>query len=119
MNKVDFTLILDCPDEKGIISRITEYVYARGGSIDELNQTVDKEDNHFFMRCKVVSDNFAVRFAELKEDFENSSFYKPGYKITFYNNLVPLRAVVFTSRSTHCLFDLFQRSIIKEWNLEI
>lgn len=119
MQPIDFTLILDCPDEKGIISRITEYVYARGGSIDELNQIVDQENNHFFMRCRVVSDDFAVPFAQLETDFRQSQYAKTDYHIAFYDNLRPLRAVVFTTRSTHCLFDLFQRSISKEWNLEM
>ena len=43
-------LLIHCPDQKGIVISITEFIYKNGGNILYLDQHVDTGRQVFFMR---------------------------------------------------------------------
>ena len=43
-------ILIDCPDEKGLVYRITEVLYRHGLNIVNNQEFVDPTTKHFFMR---------------------------------------------------------------------
>lgn len=44
------TLLMSCPDQKGLLAEITPFIFQHGGNILHLDQHVDAEAGVFFMR---------------------------------------------------------------------
>ena len=40
-------LLIECADQQGIVSSVTEFIYTNKGNIIELDQYLDHENNHF------------------------------------------------------------------------
>ncbi len=49
-------LLIQCPDQKGIISDVTSFVYEHKGNIVYIDQYVDRENAAFFMRLEAELD---------------------------------------------------------------
>ena len=46
------TLTIQCPDQKGIIADVTQFIYSNKGNILYIDQYVDRENKAFFMRLE-------------------------------------------------------------------
>lgn len=46
----DYILIIDCPDEKGLVHKITGILFFNNLNIERTDEFVDVENNLFFMR---------------------------------------------------------------------
>ncbi len=49
----NYRLIVSCPDRVGIVSRVSGFIAAQGGSIIEANQHSDLDNGRFFMRYDI------------------------------------------------------------------
>ena len=49
---ISITLIIQCPDQKGIIAEVTQFIYRYKGNILYIDQYVDRENKAFFMRLE-------------------------------------------------------------------
>ncbi len=47
-------VLIDCPDEKGLVYKISKLFYDHELNIDSNREFVDKENNRFFMRTVVM-----------------------------------------------------------------
>ena len=65
------TILINCPDQAGIISSVTNFIHTRGGNIVYIDQYVDKESATFFMRLESEFSN-ALTYAEFKAEFKTS-----------------------------------------------
>lgn len=107
------TILIDCPDEKGLIYKITSVLYNRSLNIIKNREFVDQDTNRFFMRTEVdgVADEAAL-YNELKKELPPQS----------HINVIPARKkklLVLATKENHCLGDLLIRDYFKEWNAEI
>ena len=50
MSNILHVLTLSCPDQPGIVSRVTGLLFEAGGNIREAAQFEDEETGNFFMR---------------------------------------------------------------------
>ena len=48
------TLVMHCPDQKGIIAGVTNFIHNSKGNILYIDQYVDRENKTFFMRVEVA-----------------------------------------------------------------
>ncbi|MCM8773723.1 MAG: ACT domain-containing protein, partial [Candidatus Omnitrophica bacterium] len=69
-------LLISCPDRKGIIAKVTNFIYENGGNIEHADQHIDSQTNTFFMRIewalkdfKIDKDNIAKFFSPIAEEF--------------------------------------------------
>ena len=53
-------LLIHCPDQKGIVISITEFIFKNGGNILYLDQYVDTERQAFFMRIEWDLRDFVI-----------------------------------------------------------
>ena len=46
------TLVIQCPDQKGIIAEVTQFIYSHKGNILYIDQYVDRENKAFYASGK-------------------------------------------------------------------
>lgn len=113
------TLLINCPDRKGIVTTITHYILQLSGNIVYLDQHVDRQDSVFFMRleCEFESSEFSI--AEFENQF--AAKFKEDYKLTYqlYDALYKPKLALFVSKYDHCLYDLLGRYASGELPVEI
>src|SRR6056300_89109 len=102
-------LVIQCPDQKGIISDVTSFVYELKGNIVYIDQYVDRENGAFFMRLQAELDEQLCSYQNFISLFENK--LANDYNMTWSHqpkNYKPKMAV-FVSKYDHCLYDLLGR----------
>jgi len=114
------TILINCPDQAGIICAVSGFVQANGGNIIYLDQHVDKQANVFFMRLE--SDfNRAKQFSISKFRIEFAKTIATPYAMEcniYTDDMVPKMAI-FVSKYNHCLYDLLSRYNSGELNVTI
>jgi formyltetrahydrofolate deformylase len=113
-------LLIDCPDRKGLVARVSGLLYEQGANILHADQHQDHELGLFFMRVEWALESpplgrglepFKRAFAPLAKDLEmrwqlRSTQQKP-------------RVALFCSQYLHCVADLLYRSSAGELACEI
>lgn len=112
-------LSMYCPDQAGIVAKITEFLYQNNGNVIYLDQHVDRQEKVFFMRIEWELDKFAIPREKIAEYF--GTLIAKRYNLTwniFFSSQAP-RMAIFVSKMSHCLFDMLARYESGEWNIEI
>ncbi|MCT4674030.1 MAG: formyltetrahydrofolate deformylase [Prolixibacteraceae bacterium] len=112
-------LLLHCPDQTGILAKVTEFVNENKGNILYLDQYVDREESLFYMRLEWDLKQFTIPKDKIEEYF-NTLFAKK-YKLNFqlYFSEQKPKMALFVSKMSHCLFDILARYAAGEWEVEI
>ena len=106
-------LLITCPDETGLIHRITRPLYHHGLNIVENDEFVDRGASTFHMRTVISGPIDADRLvAELREEL-------PAGADVQLRAQAPRRLLLFGTREPHCVGDLLQRQASGELNAEI
>jgi formyltetrahydrofolate deformylase len=101
--------LLDCPDQKGLVARITSFFYQRGFNILHCQQYTDTPENHFFMRMKLDMQDLATSRNTLEREFEE--FAEPlRMRWCVQYSDVRQRMAILVTKASHCLFDLLIRA---------
>jgi len=112
-------ILVYCPDRKGIIARVTEFLSKNSGNIIYLEQHVDRQNKIFFMRIEWELDSFLIPKNEIAEYFGSHIAIKYDMTWRLYFSDQRPRMAIFVSKLTHCLFDILSRYQAGEWNVEI
>lgn len=112
-------LLAECPDQAGIIAKVTNFLTKNNGNIVDLEQHVDTADKHFFMRVEWQLENFSIDREQIQKTFseEVGSALNMNWQIAF-SDIKP-RLALFVSQHGHCLFDILSRYQSGEWDVEI
>ena len=65
------TLVIQCPDKKGIIADVTTFVYEHKGNIQYIDQYVDRENGAFFMRLEAELNENTCSYNVFIDAFQN------------------------------------------------
>jgi len=106
-------LLIDCPDEKGLIYRITGVIFWHGGNIISNQEFVDHETEHFLMRTEftgTIDTDHVVR--ELQAVLPPRSTVRLAQR-------GKRRIVIMATKEHHCLGDLLIRHAFSELNAHI
>ena len=112
------TLLVSCPDRRGIVAALAQVLYGHGANILDADQHTDPVAGMFFQRIRVdlsqihtdrTSLEGAVR--EVAERFEMTWLMASAAR--------PQRVAIFVSRYDHCLYDLLLRQRAGELACEI
>jgi len=104
--------LMHCPDKKGIIATVTNFIHQKNGNIVYIDQYVDRVQGAFFMRVEVEGVFDLTSFERFKLDFQKELGIHFEMQCSFYlADLLPKMAV-FVSKYDHCLYDILaqQRS---------
>lgn len=118
-NKESATLLIHCPDQKGIVSTVTEFISDNKGNIISLDQHIDVDSEVFFMRVKWNLEDFSIPKEKIGEYFETliAEKYQMQWELKF-DDRKP-RMAVFVSKMSHCLYDIIGRYDSGELGVEI
>jgi len=113
------TLLAECPDQPGIIAKVTDFLAKHNGNIVDLEQHVDTADKHFFMRVEWQLDHFSIERESIQQAFSEqvSSTLQMNWQLAFSD--VKPRLALFVSQHGHCLLDILARYQSGEWDVEI
>lgn len=112
-------LLIDCPDRKGLVASVTEFIFKNNGNILTLDQHVDSGKGVFFMRVEWDRTNFAIPREKIGEYFDTLVAQRLGMKWKLYFSGYTPRMAIFVSKLPHCLYDILSRYESKEWNVEV
>ncbi|MCE9569619.1 MAG: formyltetrahydrofolate deformylase [Rhodocyclales bacterium] len=113
-----FTLTASCPDQVGIIARVTGFIAGHGGWILESRFHADDLDGRYFMRIEVKADSLPFHLGEFRSRFQPlADELQMDWRIN--DSAVKKRVVVLVSKQEHCLYDLLARWQSKELDIEI
>ncbi len=112
-------MLIHCPDEKGIILSVTNFISRNNGNIVDLDQHVDGERKTFFMRVEWTLNDFSIQREKISAHFDASVADKYQMKHTTYFRDEKIRMALMVSKMDHCFNDILSRYRSGEWNVEI
>jgi formyltetrahydrofolate deformylase len=111
-------LLISCPDRKGEVATIADFVYRHNGNILHADEHGDEESGLFLMRVEFDPKDFDIdltdfgrHFAPIAETF--------AMKWRLAQSAQRPRMIVFVSKYDHCLVDLLYRHQSGELACEI
>lgn len=110
---------MHCPDQKGIVISVTEFIFKNGGNILHLAQHVDNEQGVFFMRVEWDLTDFTIDDGKIGEFFETlvARRFSMEWRLHFSDDIQ--RMALFVSKPSHCFYDILARYEAGEWRVEI
>lgn len=115
---LEASLLLHCPDVKGIVYEVSRFLYTRGGNIIDAQQHREEIGNRFFMRVhfdasemKNPREHFRGDLTELGEQFQMT------WRLQYADERPGVAVLV--SKYDHCLYDLLLRQQYGELNCDI
>jgi formyltetrahydrofolate deformylase len=121
MSKVENTaiLLIHCPDKKGILATVTEFINTNKGNILYLDQWVNRDEKLFFMRVEWDLTHFEIPQDKIEEYFSTLIAKRLQMNYSLHFKAVKPRMALFVSKMSHCLYDILARYAAGEWNVEI
>lgn len=113
------TILINCPDQAGIISSVTGFIHAKGGNIIYIDQHVDKQADVFFMRLESEFDDSTISFENFKSQFNNDITIPFHMECKMHLSGIKPKMALFISKYNHCLYDLLSRFNSGELDVEI
>ena len=108
-----FILLIQCKDEKGLISKVTTILFENECNVTEMKEHVDEVTNTFYMRCEFIGSGDMTKIKELLR-----SKLQQNAIVNVYSK-AKKQIVVFATKEHHCLSDLLVRNHFGEIGAEI
>ncbi|SUT92304.1 formyltetrahydrofolate deformylase [[Actinobacillus] rossii] len=107
-------LLIDCPDDKGLIAKVTNICYKHQLNISNNNEFVDFETKHFFMRTELRGIfNEETLLADLAFSLPEGANYR------LIDADRKKRIVILVTKEAHCLGDILMKNYYGGLNVEI
>ncbi len=111
-------LLIDCPDRKGLVAAIADFLFAHNANILHTDQHQDAENKLFFMRVEWDLAEFDLDVATFRSQFAPiAEKFQMRWRLELAANRP--RVAIFVSRYDHCLADLLYRHHSGELDCEI
>jgi len=111
-------LLIDCPDRRGLVAAVANFLYQYGANIVHADQHRDSELNLFLMRVEWDLEGFGLSSIEFREKFGLvAEKFQMRWKME--ESSKPQRMAIFCSKQDHCLADLLYRHSSGELICEI
>jgi formyltetrahydrofolate deformylase len=112
------TLLVTCQDQKGLVHRISDFVFRHEGNILHADQHIDFETGLFLSRVEWDLEGFALPKGEVARAFKPlADSFEMSWELRLSDE--PIRMVIFVSRLDHCLTDLLHRHALGELRGEV
>ncbi len=112
-----YLLKLSCPNQPGIVARVTAELFAKGGNILEAHQFDDTETGGFFTRI-VLNLGDERNIGKLVESFGPiAEHYRMDWEIRPRN--AARKVLILVSKADHCLVDLLYRARLGELRMDV
>ena len=111
-------LLLSCPDRKGLMAAVADFIYAHNANIVHFDQHHDVETNLLIMRVEWDLSAFDLELADFRQRFWTiAKDFGMSWRVATSEDRQ--RVAIFVSKGLHCLADLLYRHSIGELRCEI
>ncbi len=101
-------LLLSCPDRKGLVAAISDFVFRHDGNILHADEHADEGSNLFLMRVEFDPANFDIPLADFSKHFSPiAEKFEMQWRLA-RSDYRP-RMIILVSKYDHCLVDLLYR----------
>jgi formyltetrahydrofolate deformylase len=112
------TLLISCPDTRGVVAGISEFIFHHNGNILHADEHADEESNLFLMRVEFDPSDFDIDLSDFPV-----YFFPVAQKFAMQwrlarSNYRP-KMIILVSKYDHCLVDLLYRHKIGELACDI
>jgi formyltetrahydrofolate deformylase len=116
--KSSAVLLVNCPDQKGVVARIADFIYRHNGNILFADEHGDAELNLFLMRIEFDSTDLDFPLTDFSRHFDPvAREMRMNYQIADMSYRP--RLIILVSKYDHCLVDLLYRHQSGELKCEI
>lgn len=111
-------LLISCPDRKGIVAIVANFLYQKNANILHADEHTDSELGLFFLRVEWEMNEFALGKNQFEEEFSPiAKEFQMDWKVAY--TVEKPKVAIFVSREEHCLADLLYRYKSGELQCEI
>jgi formyltetrahydrofolate deformylase len=111
-------LLISCPDRKGLVATIAEFLYSHNANILHADQHQDSENKLFLMRVEWELEDFKLNIADFLLHFTPiAEQFQMQWRLALSSQRP--RVAIFVSRYDHCLADLLYRHQSGELHCDI
>jgi formyltetrahydrofolate deformylase len=111
-------LLIDCPDRKGLVAGIANFLYSHNANILHADQHQDAGLNLFLMRVEWDLTDFALDDTQFRAAFAPiAAQFQMRWRVAY--SAAKTRLCIFVSKYDHCLVDLLYRYRSGEFNCTI
>lgn len=108
-SKESAILLISCPDKKGIVFNVSNFIYTNNGNILRSDQHADEESGTFFMRIEWDLEGFAIEKNNIAKAFESIAYeYSMNWQLHF--SAKRQCTAIFVSKLDHCLYDILLKA---------
>ena len=112
------TLLVSCPDRKGLVAALSQLLYDHGANILSAEQHADPKLGWFFQRIHFDTTELDISRDALEDLLRiECGRFEMSWRISYSDRLK--RVAIFVSRFEHCLYDLLIRQRLGELPGEI
>ena len=108
MKTPSIILRIVCPDQPGLVSKITSWISNYGGNIKHSDHHTDQDAGLFLSRIEWNANNFPLNKIEINNHLESIISSINGNYFINYSDEIP-NVAIFVSKQNHCLIDLLWR----------
>jgi formyltetrahydrofolate deformylase len=111
-------LLLSCPDQRGLVAAVSDFLFRHHGNIVHADQHTDRERGLFVQRVEWELTGFDIARGDIAEAFRPlAERFGMDWSLRFSDH-VP-RLALLVSKLPHCLYDLLARWRMGELRAEI
>jgi formyltetrahydrofolate deformylase len=118
MSQPTAILLISCPDQKGIVARLSNYVFQRGGNIVDSDHHSDLQAGRFLGRIEWEYEGSPSDREQLRVEVAKVAGPMGGRWELHFSDVVP-RIAIWCSKQEHCLLDLLWRHQAGELGAEV
>ncbi|MFS8812769.1 formyltetrahydrofolate deformylase, partial [Synechococcus sp. R55.7] len=112
------TLLVSCPDQKGLVAKLSSFIYSYGGNIIHADHHTDPEAGLFLSRIEWDLQGFQLERGEIVPAFSGiARGIQANWELHFSDTR--RRIALWASKQSHCLLDLIWRQRAGELPAEI
>ena len=112
------TLLVSCPDRRGIVAALAQVLYGHGANILDSDQHTDGVAGLFFQRLRFDLAELMTDRVALERSVEELALrFQMQYRLLYQAKRK--RVAIFVSKYDHCLYDLLLRQRAGELNGDI
>jgi formyltetrahydrofolate deformylase len=108
-----YLLRIDCPDEKGLVHKITGVLYHHELNVIRNDEFVDRTTGHFFMRTEFSGSCSTDKITGALRGI------LPDHVTISLTTSQPKQVVLLATKEHHCLSDLLIRNAYRDLNLNV
>lgn len=112
------TLLISCPDQKGLVAKIANFIYSNGGNIIHADQHTDFAAGLFLTRIEWQLDGFNLPRELIGPAFNAIAQPLQAQWQLHFCDTTP-RIAIWVSQQDHCLVDLLWRQQAREFSADI